>query len=69
MAQQPYIGSPILRKEDLRFLTGTARYVDDVKLPHMLHSAILRSPHAHARIRSIDVSAARDLPGVAALTA
>ena len=45
-----YIGAPIARKEDLRFLTGRARYVDDVKLPGMLHAAIVRSPHAHARI-------------------
>ncbi|MCH2518718.1 MAG: xanthine dehydrogenase family protein molybdopterin-binding subunit [Dehalococcoidia bacterium] len=67
MAQQPYIGSPILRKEDLRFLTGTARYVDDVKLPHMLHSAILRSPHAHARVVSIDSSAALEMEGVEAV--
>ena len=64
---QTYIGSPVLRKEDLRFLTGTARYVDDVKLPHMLHAAILRSPHAHARLLSIDASAALDMEGVAAV--
>jgi len=67
MAQQPYIGSPVLRKEDLRFLTGTARYVDDVKLPHMLHAAILRSPHAHARVLSIDPSAALEMEGVEAV--
>ena len=67
MAQQPYIGSPVLRKEDLRFLTGTARYVDDVKLPHMLHAAILRSPHAHARLLSIDPSAALEMEGVEAV--
>ncbi|MCH9017958.1 MAG: ABC transporter permease subunit, partial [Chloroflexi bacterium] len=64
---QTYIGAPVLRKEDLRFLTGTARYVDDVKLPHMLHAAILRSPHAHARILSIDTSAALEMEGVAAV--
>jgi carbon-monoxide dehydrogenase large subunit len=64
---QKYIGSSVLRKEDLRFLTGTARYVDDVKLPHMLHAAILRSQHAHARVLSIDASAALDMEGVAAV--
>ena len=61
---QNYIGSPIKRKEDLRFLTGTAQYIDDVKLPEMLHAAILRSPHPHARITGIDAAEARDLPGV-----
>ena len=64
---QTYIGSPVIRKEDLRFLTGTARYSDDVKLPHMLHAAILRSPHAHARVLSIDASAALEMEGVAAV--
>ena len=47
---QTYIGAPIRRKEDKRFLTGKGQFVDDVKLPNMLHGAILRSPHAHARI-------------------
>ncbi len=64
---QSYIGSPVIRKEDFRFLTGTARYVDDVKLTYMLHAAILRSPHAHARVLSIDTSAALDMDGVAAV--
>jgi len=64
---QTYIGSPVIRKEDLRFLTGTARYSDDVKLPHMLHAAIFRSSHAHARVLSIDASAALELEGVAAV--
>ena len=59
-----YIGSPVKRKEDVRFLTGTAQYVADVKLPDMLHAAVLRSPHAHARITSIDASEALELPGV-----
>jgi carbon-monoxide dehydrogenase large subunit len=58
-------GMPIARKEDPRFLTGSASYVDDIDLPNMLHAAILRSPYAHARIRSIDVSQARQLDGVA----
>lgn len=59
-----YIGSPIKRREDIRFLTGAAKYVDDVKLPGMLHSAILRSPHAHARILSIKTDEALAIPGV-----
>ncbi len=55
------------RKEDARFLRGQGTYVDDVTMPGMLHSAILRSPYAHARIRSIDTSAAEALPGVHAV--
>ena len=62
-----YIGAPIARKEDLRFLTGRARYVDDVKLPGMLHAAIVRSPHAHARIAGIDPSEALGIAGVVAV--
>src|SRR3954466_11325932 len=55
------------RKEDPRFIRGQGKYVDDVVLPGMLHSAILRSPLAHARIRSIDTSAAEALDGVVAV--
>lgn len=62
-----YFGKPVTRNEDPRLLTGKALFVDDVDLPHMLHAAFLRSPHAHARIRAIDVSAARSRPGVAAV--
>ena len=50
------------RKEDVRFLRGRGNYVDDINLPGMLHSAILRSPYAHARIVSIDTSARRGPP-------
>ncbi len=64
---QTYIGAPIRRKEDRRFLTGRGQFVDDVKLPHALHAAIVRSPHAHARILSIDTAAALEMPGVAAV--
>ena len=64
---QNYIGAPILRKEDRRFLMGRARFTDDVKLPHMLHAAIIRSPHAHALIKSIDASEALEIPGVVAV--
>ncbi|HET7902469.1 MAG TPA: aerobic carbon-monoxide dehydrogenase large subunit [Candidatus Nanopelagicales bacterium] len=55
------------RKEDVRFLRGQGNYVDDLNLPGMLHGAILRSPFAHARIVSIDTSAAEALPGVKAV--
>ncbi|MSW82557.1 MAG: carbon monoxide dehydrogenase, partial [Actinobacteria bacterium] len=55
------------RVEDQRFVRGQGNYVDDVNLPGMLHSAILRSPWAHARIKSIDTSAALALPGVIAV--
>ena len=63
---QTYIGASIVRREDIRFLTGTAKFVDDVKLPNMLHAAVLRSDHAHARIRSIDPREALKLDGVVA---
>ena len=58
------IGSAIERLEDLRFLRGRGQYVDDLARKDMLHAAFLRSSVAHGRIRSIDVSAARALPGV-----
>src|SRR5215208_4781344 len=55
------------RKEDPRFVRGVGNYVDDVKLPKMLHGAVLRSPLAHARIKSIDTSAAQQHPKVHAV--
>ena len=58
------IGSPIERLEDLRFLRGRGEYVDDLAREGLLHAAILRSSVAHGRIRSIDVSRARELAGV-----
>src|SRR5215467_6692245 len=61
------IGHSVKRKEDDRFIRGKGNYVDDVKLPNMLHMAILRSPLAHAKIRSIDTSRASALPGVVAV--
>ncbi len=60
-------GVRVERREDLPLLTGQGSYTDDLKRPGMLHAAVLRSPHAHAKIRSIDVSAARALAGVAAV--
>jgi len=59
-----WFGAPVQRVEDPRLLRGKGTYVDDFDLPNMLHAAILRSPHAHARIVAIDTSAARTLPGV-----
>ncbi len=58
------VGQSVKRKEDPRLITGGGQYLDDIKLPNTAHVAILHSPHAHARIRSIDTSAARALPGV-----
>jgi carbon-monoxide dehydrogenase large subunit len=60
-------GSGIKRREDPRLITGTARYTDDITLPGLLHAAILRSPHAHARITKIDTSQAKAAPGVVAV--
>ena len=57
----------MLRKEDPRFVRGRGRYCDDIQLPGMLHLAILRSPFAHARIVSVDTSAAEASPGVKAV--
>ena len=58
------IGQAVRRVEDQRFLTGRARYVDDIQLPHMLHGAVVMSPHAHALIKSISVEEALRIPGV-----
>ena len=61
------LGASIKRVEDPRFITGAGNYVDDIKLASMAHMAILRSPYAHANIRSIDTAAARAMPGVVAV--
>ncbi len=58
------LGQSVKRSEDPRMITGEAKYIDDVKLPGMAHAAILRSAHAHARIKSIDISKAAEFPGV-----
>ncbi|MGH7301573.1 MAG: xanthine dehydrogenase family protein molybdopterin-binding subunit, partial [Candidatus Rokuibacteriota bacterium] len=60
-----YFGASVKRKEDPRYLRGEGRFVDDIKLPGMLHAAFVRSPHAHARIAAVRTEAARRLPGVA----
>ncbi len=61
------IGQGVSRLEDPRLITGGGRYVDDIKLPGMAHGAVLRSPHAHAKIKSIDTAAAKAAPGVLAV--
>jgi len=60
-----YFGASVKRKEDPRYLRGEGRFVDDIKLPGMLHAAFVRSPYAHARITAIRTEAAKRLPGVA----
>src|SRR5260370_34781753 len=60
------LGRPRLRKEDARLVTGKTTWTDNLVLPGMLHMAFVRSPYAHAKITSVDVSAARQLPGVVA---
>jgi carbon-monoxide dehydrogenase large subunit len=64
MATKFGIGQAVRRVEDQRFLTGTGRYVDDIDLPRQCHGVTLLSPHAHARIKRIDASRAKDAPGV-----
>jgi CO/xanthine dehydrogenase Mo-binding subunit len=59
-----FVGDRHLRKEDPRLLTGRGRYVADIALPGMLHAALVRSPHAHARVLSVDATRAREHPGV-----
>lgn len=58
------IGAPIKRVEDKRFLTGRGRYTDDLNQPNQLYACILRSPHAHANLKKVDVSQAKAAPGV-----
>ena len=62
-----YIGQAMKRFEDAPLVTGRGVFLDDIALPNMLHAAVLRSDHAHARIKSVDVSAARNLSGVVAV--
>lgn len=61
------IGQPLPRVEDRRFVTGNGQYTDDLRVEGQLHAAFLRSPHAHAALRSVDVSAACEAPGVIAV--
>src|SRR4029450_6660015 len=61
-----FIGVPIKRLEDPRLLVGGGRFVDDVVRPGMAHAVVVRSPHAHARVRRVDARRALALPGVLA---
>ena len=67
LASPRVFGSGIRRREDPRLISGAARYTDDITLPGMLHAAILRSPHAHARIAGIETARAKSAPGVVAV--
>ena len=67
MTAQTGIGARVKRKEDQRFLTGTGRYVDDLPLARATYAQFVRSPHAHAKIKSIDTTAAKAMPGVVAI--
>ncbi|MER8631259.1 xanthine dehydrogenase family protein molybdopterin-binding subunit [Mesorhizobium opportunistum] len=58
------VGARVARKEDKRFITGAGRYVDDMVVPGTKHAAFVRSPHAHAQIKKIDVKKAQGMPGV-----
>ena len=60
-------GQPVRRREDQRFLMGKGRYTDDIHRTGELHAVFVRSPHAHARVRSIDISAAKAMDGVEAV--
>ncbi len=64
MQNRKWVGKPLKRKEDLRFLTGRGRFITDFTLPGMLHVALLRSPYPHAKIRNMDTSKAEKLEGV-----
>jgi carbon-monoxide dehydrogenase large subunit len=67
MTVETGIGARVRRKEDIRFITGRGRYTDDINRPGQLHAVFVRSPHAHARIRALDVSAAQAAAGVVAV--
>ena len=69
MVAHRFVGQPIARIEDAALLTGAGRFVDDVLVLGALEAAFVRSPFAHARIKSIDVAAARAAPGVSAVLA
>jgi carbon-monoxide dehydrogenase large subunit len=64
---EPLVGKKVRRREDPRLITGTATYVDDIKMPGMHHAVVVRSPHAAAKIKGIALEAAKQLPGVVAI--
>jgi aerobic carbon-monoxide dehydrogenase large subunit len=61
------IGARVKRKEDKRFITGRGKYTDDIRMDNQAYAAFVRSPHAHARIRGIDKTAAEGMDGVVAV--
>ena len=63
-ANLPHIGEAVRRKEDYRFLTGAGNYTDDVTMAAQSHAIFVRSPHAHATIKSVDIAEASKMPGV-----
>ena len=65
--EQGVIGASVRRKEDYRFLTGSGQYTDDISAANHVHAYFLRSPHAHATIRSVDIAKAKTMPGVVAV--
>src|SRR5450759_3771126 len=65
--REKLVGKGIRRREDPRLITGTAIYVEDIQMPGMHHACILRSPHGAAKIKSIDIKAASEHPGVVAV--
>src|SRR3954469_15244181 len=67
MVLRSYVGASVKRREDPRLITGSSVYVDDLKLPGMVHVSIVRSPYAPANITGIDTSAALLMPGVVAV--
>lgn len=67
MVMSKMVGARVRRKEDPRLITGSSTYVDDVKLPGILHAALVRSPYPHGTIKSVDTSAADAAPGVVAI--
>src|SRR5216684_3097319 len=62
-----HLGKRLKRKEDPRLIQGLAHYVDDIVLPGMVHAVFIRSPHAHARIKSVDTAKAKSMAGVLAV--
>src|SRR6202165_2680163 len=64
MAVNAALGGRVKRREDRRLITGAGTFTDDVAPPRCLHAVFVRSPHAHARIAGVDVSAAQQIPGV-----
>src|SRR5918994_5768034 len=60
----PYIGRPMPRFEDLRLVRGAGKYSDDISMDGQVYAAFVRTPHAHARIKTIDTAAAKKMPGV-----